>query len=442
MNKKEKEELLRSGVGYYLAPACIDRILPSLIKEVADGSTELTASTQKEGALAKYHLTMPGKSLYIASDSYALRNTQLLKSKNFHNWRALSDSPFGLINHFDSPDRIAGFLKSTKLILQDSGGFQMATGKTDFVCPEYVLEKHRNNADIGVTLDIPIYPFTHAITAETIPRVASVTERTNRYFLKSGYSSFMNLNHGRNIKERLKWMESTQKKAPGVALCIGGFISNNRRKVLPKAFAATVVKLIQASGYRYFHVLGVSTSWQQIILASIAHRYKVLITSDSTSWLTLARRGCLITPNYDVYQLPKSKPGHKTDKLLNCVCPACSIFQYEALYSHNTRFALVHNLLAADRIASQINAVFAGNPDLSVDWESSLVKENMKGVDAYINGERVWKDTDELKTGTTKIRESLFSSSEDFVHADLATQKASLNRILTAYDKFFAERGI
>lgn len=238
MNRKDKAQLLREGVGYYLAPAAIDSPMPSLIKEVIDGSTKPSSTTYKEGTLAKYHITLPGKSLYVANDSYALRKPNLLKSKNFHDWRKDIASPFCLINHVDSPERITDLLKASKIVLQDSGGFQMAVGRTDFVSPEHVVNKHKQNCDIGVMLDVPLYPFTHAITADNLSRVASVTERTNRYFARSGWKTFLNLNHGRNIKERLRWMELTQKNEPGIALCIGGFISSNRKRVLPKAFAA------------------------------------------------------------------------------------------------------------------------------------------------------------------------------------------------------------
>ena len=394
--------------GYYLAPACYDFPLPASVQIIdrAFGRYAYSAASV-DNKYTIYKVMTPSRGLILHTDT-AVKYKAAKKLKLF-NLRDKLTSPFGLVNWLDKPN-YAHF--KSKLIIQDSGGFQIAVGRTDFVNPQTVLEKH-SVADLGVTLDLPIMIGFKALPMEdkSLRRIVEVTARTNQYFETHGMSHYLNVNHGATINERLKWLEYSRKYVDGAyGLCIAGFRMAKNAQITPKAFASAAVALVKNSGYEYFHFLGVSSGWQMIILASIAARYKKVITSDSSTWLKRGTSGQLLDMNVEDQRLkiPRKETSPKVHKRLWCNCFMCDMLQDTFLYSQNAAFVPPHNLLIMDKVAATISDTYTKNPDLSVSIPCAFVKEDLSGVDDYITGKKTWDPNRPLRTYALPRASSLF----------------------------------
>jgi hypothetical protein len=409
--------------GYYLAPAVFDQTLPAHIRTTPTYNKHFEYKTKKhkEGNFTSYHFNTPTQDTLILTESYLSVAKPGIKTFNL---RDQLKTPFGLINWLDRPKKD---LLRGHLLIQDSGGFQLAVGREDFISPADLLNAHKD-IDLGVSLDIPLTAFNgNELTDVQLKRLASVTSRTNKYLEDNGYKSYLNVNHGATIRERLKWLEASRKGVKhGAGLSIGGFRSTAKAYVDPRAFASAAVALIKESGYRYFHFLGATAGWQMVILAALAARYKVVITSDSSTWIQMGISATIYDNNFGLVDIaPRGSP--LAHRYLNCNCFVCEKVKWEYVYSQNVQMALGHNLLIMDKVAAEVKDIFLRDPATPVSIKLPFVKENLEGVDDYIDGKKSWSDSKLLRSINVPKGKALFAS---------ATSNVAANKSLAIVDKF------
>ena len=94
-------------------------------------------------------------------------------------------SKFALYGAPDAPKNktsaIRTAVRKNAFVLQDSGGFQLATGTEDFIDPKDVIWAHNRDADAGVALDIPSMGMTDPVL---LRRTAKVLVANNEVLLK------------------------------------------------------------------------------------------------------------------------------------------------------------------------------------------------------------------------------------------------------------------
>jgi hypothetical protein len=424
----KKAKLKDLDAGYYLAPAVFDQRLFCRISSKPAANKHLAYETKKHkvGNFTSYHFKLPTKDLVALPENYAKLPTA--KGELF-NVRDQLKSPFGLINWLDNPDKT--FIKN-HILIQDSGGFQIAVGREEFISPACLLEAHKG-IDLGVSLDIPLIAFSgRELEKDQLARLVSVTRNTNKYLENNGYKSYLNVNHGATIRERLKWLELSRKGvAHGAGLSIGGFRTSSKAYVHPKAFASAAVELIKESGYKYFHFLGATAGWQMVILSAIAARHKVVITSDSSTWVQLAISATMFDRNFNVYDVA-TRGSPLAKRKLNCDCFICKQVEWEYPYSQQTQLILAHNLLMMDKVAAEIKEIYQRNPSTPVDLPFAFVKEDLSGVDDYIDGTKKWKQDKLLRDINVSNGKALFGSSQSSTKA-----VAGALAIVDKFDEWF-----
>lgn len=439
---KAKPKSLRTTLkevpaGYYITPAVFNRDVPYVVHRSRTPTTEFSYKTeQMPERYTRYTFTEPGWTVRVLTDSYRKVDNNRT-GPTVTPFREMLRSPFGLVNWTENPVMLS--IPEDKIIIQDSGGFQIAAGIMDFLSPEDVLNAHYRGERqyLGVSLDTPLGAFWTPNVDKTVRRrMALMTRNTNQYFENQGYTTYLNVNHGMTLRERVQWFrDSVTKENMAAGLCIGGFRSNAVRMSTPKTFASAIVRLLKESGYRHIHMLGATASWQMIIMAAIAARHNVVITSDSSTWIQLARTGAFLDNNLKVVQHPKhTEPESKRN--LYCQCPACTLSHTVYNSVVTTYFALAHNLLKQDKVAGDINDMFANNPGMSVEGTFAYTNDRMVGLDPYVSGEKSVPDDELLlkPKGGAHFNGSLWGRK-----GDNPKKHARLLSILDAYDAWFNE---
>ena len=207
----------------------------------------------------------------------------------------------------------------------DSGGFQMLTGKSDFVDPSVVIERYNADADIGMALDLPMRaPHEPAYW----DRVSHMTRANNDYIepkLNKGIDMAL-VSHGTNWERRKSRLDIlTQGKKPPNVIAIAG-LGIVPHKGQDKQLAAIESLMYVVSRFHkttdYFHVLGV-TDKTNLFFYSLLDKsgYVKNIGADSVSHRLGALVGDYETMDFKKLQLTK---GHPYRERPLCNCPVCT----------------------------------------------------------------------------------------------------------------------
>ena len=263
--------------------------------------------------------------------------------------------------HMDVRDRIR---KST-YVVQDSGGFQLFVGKLDFLSPTEVVKRHNQYADVGVGLDIPGYGITDSKIVDATARVLAAN---NLEMLKhrDPKVQLMNVSHGMNIEQRIRYLEIVMAEAPLDSLCLGSVKTNiGERFMNPERFVGHVLAAILVSQkvYHHYHILGIGTRWQIALLALLAVKFKKLITSDSANYAKTAFNGQYLSYGYSNFPLGKPRGDLVSYQPLRCGCPACSVFKYVETYRNAAELTIAHNFWSASQSAKDYNEMAHIDPE-------------------------------------------------------------------------------
>lgn len=251
--------------------------------------------------------------------------------------------PLAMTNALTTSDlsrRAYGASKHLKVI-QDSGGFQLFSGRSQFIDPVDVAKKHED-VQIGIGLDIPSY----AIDSwDLMERTARVLSENNQVMRKHTKTFLLNVCHGHTVEQRRRYLDISMEKEPLDGLAISSVKNSFVKTLDPKSFAQHIIASIlhTKKQYSYFHVLGVATRWQMAFLAVLAQRLGVVITSDSTTWAMYAANG-----NMHDYRSAENAIGRRTAPFTlarnPCGCKVCAALRYLAVYRDRTVVLQAHNI--------------------------------------------------------------------------------------------------
>ncbi|QJT71185.1 TGT domain-containing protein [Vibrio phage vB_VcorM_GR11A] len=235
-------------------------------------------------------------------------------------------------------------------IISDSGGFQILSGRTDYIDAAEIIKWYNENVDIGLVLDIP----TVTQDPELFKRLARIQQKNTQLMLdnKRENMELMNIFHGYTPEDMAEFRAITE--TPEIKrLAIGASYFDTMMSSLGK-IAETM-----HTGMKYdqYHMLGVANLKQVYPLMYMAKKgFAKEITSDASTWLQEStskgyyhQEHIAEPPGFlKMFDKVNSPSPHNT---LPCNCAVCSNIKYtDALSVINgnvTTFALAHHNMYA-----------------------------------------------------------------------------------------------
>ena len=154
----DKKEYPR--LGYYWVPAAIDGSLSQVKVGYKDTDDPTYLGIKKEEIDKRMYMLIgtPTRKLVVTTGGF-----EPFKGKGLHiahvGEQFLKEAKWSLYGASDTPikrpSEKRNKIRRMSYVIQDSGGFQLATGVEDFVDPLAVARSHSVYADSGVSLDIP-----------------------------------------------------------------------------------------------------------------------------------------------------------------------------------------------------------------------------------------------------------------------------------------------
>jgi hypothetical protein len=246
----------------------------------------------------------------------------------------------------------------------DSGGFQLMTGKVEFIDPAVLARWYSDNVDLGMVLDIPIID--ENLPLDVVRRLAAVQKANSDIMLDNISSNveLINIVHG---------ISPMQKKAYGEVvlderirrIAMGGMYYQN--------IVFTTNDLYQTlknnTHYKHLHILGVYNIAQLAIIIKLANSpiNNMFITSDASTAIQSARSK-LRHAHLSQFSPPKRVNIGDAERLpsihthSDCHCKVCRSLKYldilGSLDGATSSFLLAyHNVMEISRLTKQINDV-------------------------------------------------------------------------------------
>lgn len=342
--------------GYAWAPAVIDDV-PFMALSVQ--KTDVLGITVKKkvvkGSLY-YQKTLLGRKVTYNGQRGSLTAVGVDPKKVIHIGRRFVESTnFALYNAMDVGQNskrgkeIRDDVRARTYVLQDSGGFQLVSGREEFIDPLMLAEKHSLYADSGVSLDLPV----SGVTDREFALVAARMLIANTKVLLENTdpkARIMNVAHGATLSIRSAFIDMVIRE-PAHSLCIAGLrksatqVEKGFDRTTPLAFASHILlsMLKTEKIYPHYHVLGVATPWQMAIISLIANLHQKVVTSDSASHNLSGLGGLLVDYGNETSHSLAGRLVTRKNKLY-CSCPMCYTFQDYPWYKIGPSWAAsLHN---------------------------------------------------------------------------------------------------
>lgn len=231
-------------------------------------------------------------------------------------------------------------IEGTPLVISDSGGFQLMTGKLDYVDPVEAVQWYNRNVDIGIVLDIPPVGGTDN---KDLLRMAKVQKANTELMLqhKTPELELMNIFHGNTMEGREIFRKVVETDKID-RLAIGGSYN--------KSILLSIYELMKLATtgkqYKQYHILGVTNFLQVVALLRLTQKGLVPhVTSDSSTHLNKAFKKeylhqSQLTSNIVHLQIGRKHVYPSVGNRLPCSCPVCSRVKYTDIFSLNDGMAL------------------------------------------------------------------------------------------------------
>ena len=247
-------------------------------------------------------------------------------------------------------------------ILSDSGGFQLGRGNISFVNPEHLAQFYHKNADVGMSLDLPIG---NKGDRTLLAPSAEIQKQNNRIMLKTfkaanSKTRLMNVVHGLSYEEQQAY-HATVFEPACKSFSMAGVYHSSILEAVQGVYKFCFNKDI-AKQYNHIHLLGIFNNKLLPAVIYMAKMYneqygKMLFTSDVSTAIqqSLARTYLLISEPDEPYHYQQfglsHQLGHKPSRnlrssfrTLSCCCPSCAAIKYTDVYTFFTGRALVDAL--------------------------------------------------------------------------------------------------
>lgn len=191
-------------------------------------------------------------------------------------------------------------VRSDKICIMDSGGFQLGYGGTNFIHPVELAKVFADNADEGVVLDIPARQI--GDDPEIMKHTAKIHRLNARMMVKhlpEGFR-FTNVVHGRTLELLDAYRAATEHDVDYDICCISGMLRFN----IIEAIYRIMYIVSTGRSYNQYHLLGVSNPPLLAAAIKLAYMYKksgkhILLTNDSSSPIGFAlKRTYYSQPNH------------------------------------------------------------------------------------------------------------------------------------------------
>lgn len=272
---------------------------------------------------------------------------------------------FGLYNASDHPLSPKMQAKTSKIralchCIQDSGGFQLFSGVSDFIDPDQLVLTHDAYADSGVGLDLPM-----SLVGDPtlVLGGARMLAANNVRMLKNRATHWrlMNVSHGLTPALRGAWQKIALQE-PGDSLCIAGLRGSIDQKAVGKNPVDIAIHLLigmlHPNDYPHYHLLGLSSPMGMLLGGLAANLHQKIVTSDSTTYLNGQMYGNTLGLN-----ISKSKTN---TRYLACSCPMCNWLEREHWLVASPYTTSVHNAFTINRWRETLNMLAATS--LKAKW--------------------------------------------------------------------------
>jgi hypothetical protein len=262
-----------------------------------------------------------------------------------------------MFNASEAPKREKGkrhklrmYYKKRYLIFQDSGGFQLVSGKADFIDPHDVALAHVRYAHEGVGLDLPA---ANIVDLDYIKASTEIQVLNNRIIHKDmqGKVDLFATSHGVDAQSR-KLCLDVMEGSPMEGLCIAGLrpiVGVYTPTLIDQILHLLYVVLRTRKKVKRYHVLGVSTFSTVMLLAAASKHLGVRITSDSARHILCGAGGkTLSSPNLKVIE---SDAGTRAKGSVlgargnfstqYCGCPTCAALPTD-FHKSDSRYLQTH----------------------------------------------------------------------------------------------------
>ena len=250
--------------------------------------------------------------------------------------------------------------------IADSGGFQLMTGKVEFIDPKVIAEWYSKNIDWGMVLDIPITD--QEMPLDMVRRLATIQKMNSDMMLD-------NLDEAVELINIVHGISPQQKQAYGEIvlddrirrLAMGGMYYQNIVFTTNDLYTT----LMENTHYKHLHILGVYNVAQLAIIIRLANSpiNNMFITSDASTPLQSARSKLMHS------QLAQKSPPKRVNigdadripsvyNYANCHCKVCRSIKYldvlGSLDGATSSFLLAyHNMIEVLRMTRQMNDICA-----------------------------------------------------------------------------------
>jgi len=260
--------------------------------------------------------------------------------------------------------RKEGFRPNGVRYMADSGGFQLMSGRIDYIDPVKLTEWYNTNTDYGVALDLPIL----VDNKELLDRTALIQKDNLRRMLevKAPHVQLLNVIHGSTIDQQVDFHKKVEH--PDIdLLCVADVYHGDILSTL-----ARVLGIIWGIDrpYKLYHMLGVYNLGIMpfLIKASADGLIPNALSFDSSTHIQSAR-----TRMYHHQRMPNRPPERmiigmenpscsrpNPFKHLPCSCPVCQTIKYMDIFSIlpgavTTYLLMIHNMYEINRYASMMN---------------------------------------------------------------------------------------
>lgn len=258
--------------------------------------------------------------------------------------------------------RNRAFIHNDMKLIADSGGAQLkfAVGdETAFVDPRKILWWMNECADVGMTLDFAPRPVDQGNKA-AMKALAKMSRTSNKFFArnKTDRLHLCNITHGFTLEDVRRWTDTVA--MPGFdGWACGADVRNNNIANL----RILLVPMLEQEQVSHYHLFGFSGRKKTPAMAWMARRLGMLrekkklkpavVTSDSTTWLTMAKWRAFMTfdPRSGHSELLPVGKRHKLKNGLHipCSCFMCANIGWIDYYdlppqSYAGRALAIHNL--------------------------------------------------------------------------------------------------
>lgn len=188
-----------------------------------------------------------------------------------------------------------------KVVMMDSGGFQIAYGATDFINPIDLAKLYRNNADEGIVLDLPARSI--GDNTEILKKTATIHKLNARLMTKHLPKNFRlgDVAHGLNLHlVDFYRSKANDDNVDYKFLCISGALRFNMVETIHRCLHI----MLTGRKYDHYHILGVGNPPLLAGLARLAYKMKhagrhLLLTTDASSPIGFAlKRTAYVQPAY------------------------------------------------------------------------------------------------------------------------------------------------